>query len=246
MYSESELDKLHFELMILQCWKVIRIDMEFIGNHHNAVETLLALRIDALHSHVDKALDACDPDLAQEVFEKFGAERYDFEHNYPSMHRGSMLLSLYSLLESALAQYCRYLRECLDVQEPPPARGSIRKYRDYLEKTVGVDFSSAETCWRELDAFRQLRNSIVHAAGDIGSNLQLHEYVENSVHISFRDAGLGFVHADGHGFDLNATIVAHVTTTMSAFFERLTDGIRPLFHLSESEIESVLELEDVD
>ncbi|QGZ38923.1 hypothetical protein [Pseudoduganella flava] len=234
------------ELMILRRWKVIRTDMKFIGNHHNAVEMLLALRIDALHSHIDEALDVCDPDLAQEVFEEFGAERYDFEHNYPSMHRCSMLLSLYSVLESALAQYCRYLSECLDVQGPPPARGNIRKYRDYLEKTVGVDFSAAEIYWRELDAFRQLRNSIVHSSGDIGSNSQLHEYVERSVHISFRDAGLGYVHADGFGFELKATFISHVTATMSAFFERLTDGARPLFHLSESEIETVLGLDDVD
>ena len=56
-----------------------------------AVEALLALRINALRSHVDKALDACDPDLAQEVSEEFRAARYDFEHNYSSMHIGSML-----------------------------------------------------------------------------------------------------------------------------------------------------------
>jgi hypothetical protein len=239
--SEQEVDKLHFELMILERWKIIRRELEFISHHHDVVEAALVSQIEKTNANMWKEVDNADhPDLAQDVIESFGGECFDREHTYPNMHRSAMLLTLYSFVEATLAFYCGLLRKYLNISTAAPSKGSIGPYKDWLEKSAGVEFSSANLYWTEIDHFRELRNSIVHAYGDIGTKVGLETYIEQSPHISFSEIGLGYCHTMGNGFELGASFVGHATGIIAVFFEKLTDGMRHLFPLSENDIVAVL------
>lgn len=240
--SEEEIDKLHTELMILERWRIISRELEFISHHHNVVEAALVAQIENTNLNMWREVDVADhPDLAQDIIESFGSECFDREHTYPNMHRSAMLLTLYSFVEATMAFYCELLRKYLNIKTPVAKSGSIRPYRDWLEKSAGVEFSAACQYWTEIDNFRELRNSIVHAYGDIGTKISLETYIEQSPHISFSEIGLGYCHTSGNGFELEPSFVGHATGVIAAFFEKLTDGMRHLFPLSETDIVAVLD-----
>lgn len=239
--SEQELDQLHIELMILDRWKIIRRELEFISHHHHVVEAALTAQIEKVNANMWEEVDNVGhPDIAQDVIESFGSECFDREHTYPSMHRSAMLLMLYSFVEATLAFYCELFRKYLNIQTAVATKGSIRPYRDWLEKSAGVDFSSTDLYWTEINHFRELRNSIVHAYGDIGTKIGLETYIEQSPHISFSEIGLGYCHTMGNGFELGASFVGHATEIIAVFFEKLTDGMRHLFPLGENDIVAAL------
>lgn len=81
----------------------------------------------------------------------------------------------------------------------------------------------------------------MHSYGDIGENAILDSYIEHSPHISFSEIGMGHCHTDGNGFELESSFVRHASETIAIFFERLTDGMRQLFTLSENDIITALE-----
>ncbi len=79
--SESEFDKLSFEKMILERWRIIRNELEFIGRHHGVVERTFEVQIEIVNSNLWRDVEAAgDPDLEQDVVEEYGSECYDCEH----------------------------------------------------------------------------------------------------------------------------------------------------------------------
>lgn len=234
--SEQELDKLVLARMILQRWRVILCDLEFITHHHSIVEAALEARAQAVNmdmlGEVDAAETAGDVDLASDISEEYGSSCYQAERTYPNMHRCAILLTLYSFTEASLANYCRLLRQYLDMQPPEPKRGRIENYKGWL-RGINIEFVASKPSWEEIDAFRMLRNSIVHAYGDIGNNVHLEAHIESSPHISFSESGLGDI---CDGFELEATFVEYATRSIASFFEKLTDDLRPLFPSSEEAI----------
>ena len=235
--------------MLLERWRIISRELEFISHHHDVVETALVAQIEKTNENMWKEVDVADhPDIAQGVIESFVDEFFDREHTYPNMHRSAMLLTLYSFFEATLAFYCELLRKCLNIRAPMAKSGSAIAYRAWLEKSADVDFSSANQYWTEIDHFRELRNSVVHAYGDIGAKVSLETYIKQSPHISFSEIGLGYCHTMGKSFELAPSFVGHATEVIAVFFEKLTDGMRHLFPLSENDIVVALthhyELED--
>jgi len=110
--SEAELDNLHFELMILERWRIIKNELEFISHHHKVVEATLEIEIEKTITSMWNEVDAsvCR-DEGQDIVENWGSECFDKEHTYPNMHRSAMLLTLYSFIEATLAFYCDLLRK---------------------------------------------------------------------------------------------------------------------------------------
>ncbi len=245
--SEQELDKLVLAQIILERWRIIRDELQFIAHHHSVVETALEKQVEQVSAdmweEVEAAEAAGDLDLAQDIVEGYGSGCYDREHTYPTMHRSAMLLTLYSFTEATLAFYCRLLRKYLDMIPPEPKSGRVENLKHWL-RNINVNFVSSAEYWAEIDGFRMLRNSIVHSYGDIGSNARLESYIEDCPHISFSETGLGSCHITGNGFELESTFVQHATTSIALLFEKLTDDLRPLFPASEDHIIAIIEQHD--
>lgn len=245
--SEQELDKLVLARVILERWRIIRNELEFIAHHHSVVEAALAREVAATNALMWEEIKAAetngDSDLAHAIVEDYGSDFYDRERTYPTMHRSALLLTLYSFTEATLAFYCRLLRKYLNSQLPEPKRGTIESFKFWL-RDINVVLVSSVECWDEIDGFRMLRNSIVHSYGDIGANARLESYIENCPHISFSEAGLGSCHIISNGFELEPTFVLHATNTIATLFEKLTDDLRPLFPESEEQIIARIEEHD--
>lgn len=245
--SEQELDKLVLARIILERWRIIRGELQFIAHHHSVVETALEKQVEEVNAHMWKEVEAAeaagDPHLAHEIVEDYGTDCYDRERTYPTMHRSAMLLTLYSFTEATLAFYCRLLRMYLDMKPHEPKGGRVENFKLWL-RGINVSFVSSAEYWAEIDGFRMLRNSIVHSYGDIGTNARLESYIGSSPHVSFSESGLGSCHITGNGFELESTFVQHATTSIASLFEKLTDDLRPLFPASEDCIIASIEQHD--
>lgn len=234
--SEQELDKLILARIILERWRIIRGELQFIAHHHSVIETALEKQVEEVNVHMWREVEAAeaagDHDLAHDIVEGYGSDCYDRERTYSTMHRSAMLLTLYSFTEATLAFYCRLLRMYLDMKPAEPKGGRIENFKLWL-RGINVNLVSSAEYWAEIDGFRMLRNSIVHSYGDIGTNARLESYIENCPYVSFSESGFGSCHITGNGFELESTFVQHAATSIASLFEKLTDDLRPLFPASE-------------
>ena len=240
--KESELDNLCRDLHLLDRWKIVGDQFEYINHHNNVVEHALTSESKKLDENFSDDMNlAKDSEEEDEILAYYGAEFHEKEHMYPSFHRASIILTLYSFFETTLSYYCDGLKEKFLPQGGKPLRGSILKQRAWLENKVDVDFSHCSTQWDEINNIRILRNMIVHNFGDIYSNEKIHPYIENCQFLDFSESGIGYCHGADGGIEIKPGYFSHVAQTMKCFFEALTLGFSPLFDHSVKEINDMID-----
>lgn len=108
----------------------------------------------------------------------------------------SLVIGMYSYLESGLLARCRVLEETetSPIKLRDMAGQGITKAMNYLIKVhnVGVSLGS-DTNWSKIQKYRDLRNCLVHEEGRIGGDTQaqrqLLTYLHNENHLSLSENG---------------------------------------------------------
>lgn len=75
----------------------------------------------------------------------------------------SLILTIYSFTEKQLFFVCKKLEQGYDMKLEDVAGKGIFKYRKYLEKVAGIDFSEISNQWNVLLKFNTIRNHLVHS-----------------------------------------------------------------------------------
>src|SRR5947207_1177248 len=94
---------------------------------------------------------------------------------FTSSLRSSFFVSLYSFLESSLANECRNLgseRTALLLNDIS-GRSFLDRVNTYYTKILGASFPDATPEWKEINDYRLLRNCIVHNRGFLTENSDL-------------------------------------------------------------------------
>ncbi|EKC5521600.1 TPA: hypothetical protein ACPVW6_000954 [Vibrio parahaemolyticus] len=101
----------------------------------------------------------------------FSDQLIDLEFNFYRVNRISSILSMYAYLENTLNRICyQKQREFnLLISVSDFSGNGIFRARNYLEKFKLVDFSDSvcNGAWSNLINLNKLRNSLIHAEGDI-------------------------------------------------------------------------------
>jgi hypothetical protein len=77
----------------------------------------------------------------------------------------SLVLSIYSFIEKQMLFVCHKLEADQIIKVKDINGKGVFKYRTYLEKVIGADFSEVQEEWEILMSFNKIRNFLVHDDG---------------------------------------------------------------------------------
>lgn len=106
----------------------------------------------------DTELDPENENIIQEIFDNERKVLLSYYHH-------SSIVLIYSVLESILSDICNEVKKISFAKfshEDLSGGNLIKKTKDYLEITSGLDFSQISGDWAEIGKFQNLRNVIVH------------------------------------------------------------------------------------
>lgn len=89
-------------------------------------------------------------------------EYYDL-YGVRSITYDSLCISLYRFIEIRLLELCKLLEKREDIKLKDIKIKGINKYKKFLQEVHQVDFNEVSKEWSMIDAFRQLRNYLVHS-----------------------------------------------------------------------------------
>ena len=110
-----------------------------------------------------------DEEDLDHIGEFYSEQLFTIENVFLRTFRYSVVVSVYSFLETAMSALCRYLRQSKGIAlELGDLRGeAIQRDRLYLQKVCEIDFPEKTHEWQEIEKLASVRNCIVHAQGNI-------------------------------------------------------------------------------
>lgn len=109
------------------------------------------------------------PDIKYELNEYFVEEYYVIERVFLRTFRYTIVVAVYSLLETCLNRLCHHLCNSKKLHlllEELRGKG-IERAKLYLAKVCSIDFPEVSNDWNQLQKLNKIRNCIVHAEGNI-------------------------------------------------------------------------------
>ncbi|OWQ46614.1 hypothetical protein CDL60_14230 [Roseateles noduli] len=147
--------------------RLSRYELEDMRAYARLSTELMTAESDKHFAHVDRVVEGMS-DAEQEAY---------FDNNYdvnelmlrrfPNQQQQSLVVLAYTVLEQRLTAIARSL---LRVAQPGrelkslPEKSPIKKARIVITKIAGLDVD--DTLWDGVDAYRLVRNAIVHTAGE--------------------------------------------------------------------------------
>lgn len=101
-------------------------------------------------------------------------------HNIEPITYQSYLLSLYSVVEAALDQYCILCNEKMNLKielQDLKDKGITRSVT-YLEKVVEIEVVKSDNRWAKMKLINEIRNDFIHRSGYISNNNKINKYRE--------------------------------------------------------------------
>lgn len=103
----------------------------------------------------------------EDLFEDFTYEaEWKATEGLVDIYYDSFIMAMYSFTEKKMYVLSNYLAKDHAVKLEDIAGKGIFKYRKYLAKVCGIDFTPIEKDWEILLYYNQLRNHLVHAEGN--------------------------------------------------------------------------------
>ena len=177
---------LHFDLFAIK--EIIEITKENIDANISAL-------IDIAKKNID------NPYIHTEAMTK--VQEY---HNIEPVSYQSYLLSLYSVVESSLDQYCEVCQSNINLKiglEDLKDKGITRAI-NYLEKVVEVDNIKSDNRWAKMKLINELRNDFIHRAGYLKEIKKINKYkaelgievVDGKIYLLYEDIINIYTHID--------------------------------------------------
>ncbi len=144
-------------------------------------------KIDAdFESKIAKLIEE-DPEHEDEIIESYSMDFYEHQEKYPSIHRTSLVITLYNFLEKELNQLCSTFYESVgrDIVLKDINGQGIERALKYLSKVAGLDISKMGKTLPFIKNVNILRNVIVHNGGVLPTdqNHKIHQFIDSQKHI---------------------------------------------------------------
>lgn len=169
----------------------IRMDLEAFKKHIRNVESFLNQEVIAFEKHAAEVTAEWEDFERAEYYENLHNEYWELSKVYPSIQRKSELISIYTILENTINKICLLYQSSIENPvkiEDLEANGIIDRSKRYLEKVVLLDFPSRHNSWKEITKIQQIRNSFVHADGNVKTgNSDLIKYINQSQYLELKN-----------------------------------------------------------
>ena len=193
-----------------------RSELAEFRKFHAVAEEMWRQRDDDLQIRIDGLLAKNAPDVCREIIEAYDEESHQNQYKFPEIHRESVLITLYSFLESQMNDLCDIIADSIDSQvRYTHLKGKgVNRALNFLIRVARFDLSSLGSEWSFIEAVNQLRNLIVHNGGILCDDPKLNAFVRNNKNV-WREPG-------SH-IRLGAGFIDEFISNMDCFFEKI-DG----------------------
>lgn len=172
-------------------WIRIREFKDYVFKMESKFQTEIGDLNKSYNEQIDK--HGVDEDALNYIGENYSEQLYNIEKVFLRTFRYSIVVSLYSFLESTMSSLCDALRreKRIDLEICDLRDQGINRNRLFLEKVCKIDFPGATNEWQEIKKFSRVRNCIVHAEGNIhrakDKSKIKHIIERNSKHLSLEN-----------------------------------------------------------
>ncbi|MGO1297769.1 MAG: hypothetical protein ACTMIA_10725 [Vibrio sp.] len=134
-------------------------------------------------------------DYLENYNDQYAMKMAELDHFFYRVNRVSMVLSLYSFLESSLMEICNQKKdECqIKISVTQLAGNGVNRCKNYLEIFNIINFNehNIKKYWDKIPTFNLVRNALAHAEGDIETFNKLKEStVEGTPGLSIEDGSI--------------------------------------------------------
>lgn len=141
-------------------------------------------------------------EMENEIGEYFGEEHARIEDIFIKNLRYSVIVTIYSFLETTLNDLCRYLHHSknLSLTLDEVKGDGIERAKLYLQKVCLINFPEKSHEWQEIQKFNLIRNCIVHAEGnveEVASPTKIKRIIKNTKGLSLDRSIERFVRIEG-------------------------------------------------
>lgn len=201
--------------------RMVKSEVNTFKNFDVNSESLLGNQLSQLEDELQKELDKHPEEDGESIFSYYAHEMYTFAERHPSIHRESLLISIFNFLEHQLNKLCGILNIVLGNKfklKDISGQGITRAYT-YLTKVAGFDFNKLNGEWTSIKQINELRNRIVHAGGvlvnDTSNNLV--KYV--SSHTLLKGSA-------GHSVLIQQGFIDYFLQELDSFFDKLQEEVQ--------------------
>lgn len=172
--------------LCLQCNEAHN-ELQQLRIFHSEVEALWVKKNDEVVKTVNKVIKEHDEKFHQDIVENYSWELHENQYLYPNIHRESIIITIFNLLESKLNDLCDILSSSVNKKiklNDLNGKGITRTY-NYLTKVYDFDLSKLNPEWEYIKNVNQLRNNIVHNGAILPEdhNHKLNKFVTANPHL---------------------------------------------------------------
>jgi hypothetical protein len=157
--------------------RLFKAELEDVQAYARLTTALMLAEAQKHEAYVDKTASALSEDEREAYFDN-NSDTYDLlVRRFPNQQQQSLVVLTYTVVETRLVAVARALLKdgktglaLKDLAGDSP----FQKSRKVITRVAGFDVD--QKLWDEVEAYRLIRNAIVHNAGDLGQ--ELHQLVK--------------------------------------------------------------------
>lgn len=173
-----------------------------------------------LESKIDRIIER-HPEDRDEIIENFSLDLHETQEKYPSIHRKSLLITIYSFFENELNDLCGMLSESVssNVKLADLQGNGIERALLYLSKVAMFDLSKMGKTLPYIKNINIIRNAVVHNGGILPSDPQhkVNVFISNTKGISG---------SPGRNVRLEASFINEMINMLIQFFSQIDEQVQ--------------------
>lgn len=210
----------------LRYWLGTGGKIEYLKNYLHSVEAYLEKAEKDFENWANEEAAKLPPSERDDFQESLSEVYWQYSEFLPRILRNSFLVTLHSVLESELARICESLRRKKAISkswDEVKGKGStLEKLKTYISEECGLDFPKGQS-WKEIKKYKDIRNCIVHYAGDVRAlGKKKEKKKKNLRHYCSKQPGISI--DKDENLVLSKDFCLQVVSTLQEFFEELYDS----------------------
>lgn len=194
---------------------------------HNETEAYWAKRDHELQNEISDHLEEHPEERHDDIIESHSWELHKSQYKYPSIHRESLVITIYNFLEDQLTELCEIISEGIasKIKLKDLSDKGVERALKYLTKVGGLDLSKVGRELPYIKSVNQLRNQIVHNGGYLPDDPshKLNEFVSRTSTLSGNPGG---------HISLSPDFIGEFIGILTEFFEKLDHEVQSFIQSS--------------
>jgi len=176
---------------------------------------------DHMQDELSEILEKYPETNHEEIVDSYSWDLHLNQQKYPSLHRESLIITIFNFLEHELNSLCEKLYESTDSSlklRDINGKG-VERAQLFLTKVAKIDFSAFGSELSVIKGVNLVRNLIVHNGGLLSGNsdAKVNKFVSSSEHL---------FGSEGHCIVIGADFIGFFIEVLLSFFERLGEEVQ--------------------